>query len=216
MNRKSHAFFFADLYYCVGWLLMTASDRHERLRQIDPSLLETLHREAFRAPSSTPGLHKSHLLDSVTSQVNALFANHPSLNDHLAQKAAWLPGVEAWLDEEGRALIQSALYANRVSNLPTRQTLSTLLPPFYRPLLETIPDYPEDIVDAFVFNTLRSLASANRGCGLPAIQAGMKLKAMNSMSYQKLRQAAQKSPDFLLFIRANENTVASGPQPKQA
>ena len=216
MNRKSHAFFFADLYYCVGWLLMTASDRHERLRQIDPSLLETLHREAFRAPSGTPGLHKSHLLASVTSQVNALFANRPSLNDHLAQKAAWLPGVEAWLDEEGRALIQSALYANRVSNLPTRQTLSTLLPPFYRTLLETIPDYPEDIVDAFVFNTLRSLASANRGCGLPAIQAGMKLKAMNSMSYQKLRQAAQQSPDFLLFIRANENTVASGPQPKQA
>lgn len=60
MNRKSHVFFFADLYYCVGWLLMTASDRHERLRQIDPSLLETLHREAFRAPSSTP-VYTSHI-----------------------------------------------------------------------------------------------------------------------------------------------------------
>lgn len=212
MNRNSHAFFFADLYYCVGWLLMTASDRHERLRQIDPSLLKTLLREAFCAPGNTPGLHTSHLLESVTSQVDALFANHPSLSAHLAQKADWLPGVEAWLDEEGRAIIQTAVFSSTASNFPTRKTLSTLLPPSCRSLLETIPDYPEDIVDAFVFNTLRSLASANRGCGLPAIQAGMKLKTMNSMPYQKLRQAAQQSPDFPLFIRTNGSAVDSDPQ----
>lgn len=209
MTPRTYAYRFADLYYSVCWLIMTDSDPKARLRQIDPALMQTIIRNAFMPRRAKSTVAERSALQGVTSQVDALFQSTRPLTEHLRLKSTWFSEVETWLNSEGRALIQDSIRSSTVSNLPTRITLSTLLPPAYKPLIEILPEIPEDVIDAFIFAKLRSLASANRGCGLPAIQAEMKLRAMSQMSLKQLREVARNSPDFSSFADAHSGAFSA-------
>ena len=78
-------------------------------------------------------------------------------------------------------------------------------------ILKKLPEVANDTVDDFVRRFVAQMAYAIRGCGLPAIDAKVKLEAMLGLNYADLRKAVLASPEYRIFLeeRTDEEKAAS-------
>lgn len=88
-----------------------------------------------------------------------------------------------------------------------KSELNGLLTGKNKQLFECLPEVCMDALDAFVVHFLKDMALKLRGCGLPAINAEVKFEALGEMTYQEIRDAAERSPLFVGFLRQDPGQV---------
>lgn len=147
--------------------------------------------------------HESDLYFPVNAQTKEILARYPLSKSNSSVFKSETNGqqtfdvpfayVPAW--EKKLAAPVSKSVASDTDDMQKPQ-LEKLLISSNRVIYDRLPFRPQDGLDKFVFQTLITLASANRGSGFEAIQAGLKLEKMRDMSYVELRAAAALSPDY--------------------
>lgn len=88
-----------------------------------------------------------------------------------------------------------------------KSELELLLTGKNKHLFKCLPGVCMDALDAFVMHFVKDLAMKIRGCGLPAINAEMKLEALGEMTYPEIRDVAERSPVFVEFLRQDPGQV---------